>query len=261
MIDINKMSIRELDEYLGLQLEYEDIQYIIEKDNILTEISELGKCYEKKGIVPVDKIVEFLIENEKHVNKERLLLVNYYAHVYIEELEKEYRIAEIKEKLKIKTGKELQEGKEKAKEAVEVLRGKDVKFVEFEEYGSLRLLSSKEILGEPLSLEEKKKERTTKKTMKKLPKEAIVFMFMLTNSSKVNVDKDIYDIPFLGKRLLGAAAEKSFMRKGMSTQEINRLDKNKEFCSYLLQHLDDFDGEEIQKVSILERQECQAKSL
>ena len=249
MIDINKMSIRELDEYLGLQLEYEDIQYIIEKDNILTEISELGKCYEKKGIVPVDKIVEFLIENEKHVNKERLLLVNYYAHVYIEELEKEYRIAEIKEKLKIKTGKELQEGKEKAKEAVEVLRGKDVKFVEFEEYGSLRLLSSKEILGEPLSLEEKKKERTTKKTMKKLPKEAIVFMFMLTNSSKVNVDKDIYDIPFLGKRLLGAAAEKSFMRKGMSTQEINRLDKNKEFCSYLLQHLDDFDGEEIQKVS------------
>ena len=249
MIDINKMSIRELDEYLGLQLEYEDIQYIIEKDNILTEISELGKCYEKKGIVPVDKIVEFLIENEKHVNKERLLLVNYYAHVYIEELEKEYRIAEIKEKLKIKTGKELQEGKEKAKEAVEVLRGKDVKFVEFEEYGSLRLLSSKEILGEPLSLEEKKKERTTKKTMKKLPKEAIVFMFMLTNSSKVNVDKDIYDIPFLGERLLGAAAEKSFMRKGMSTQEINRLDKNKEFCSYLLQHLDDFDGEEIQKVS------------
>lgn len=253
MIDINKMSIKELDEYLGLQLEYVDIQHIIEKDSVLVEILEkLGKYYRREVAVPVDKIIESLIENEKYVDKERLLLVNYYAHAYFEEIERELKTENAREKLKklkIKTGKELQEGKEKAKEAVEVLRGKDVKFIEIEEDGNLSLLSSKEILGEPLSLEEKKRERTTRRTMKKLPKEAIVFMFMLTNSSKVNVDNDIYDIPFLGEKLLKAAAEKSFMRKGMSTQEINRLQMNKEFYSYILQHLDEFDGEEIQKAS------------
>ena len=89
MIDINKMSIKELDEYLGLQLEYVDLKYLIEKDNILTEISEkLDGYYRKEGGVPVDKIVEFLIENEKYVDKERLLLVNYDAHVYFKEAEK-----------------------------------------------------------------------------------------------------------------------------------------------------------------------------
>ena len=200
MIDINKMSIKELDEYLGLQLEYVDIQHIIEKDSVLVEILEkLGKYYRREVAVPVDKIIESLIENEKYVDKERLLLVNYYAHAYFEEIERELKTENAREKLKklkIKTGKELQEGKEKAKEAVEVLRGKDVKFIEIEEDGNLSLLSSKEILGEPLSLEEKKRERTTRRTMKKLPKEAIVFMFMLTNSSKVNVVKEIYDIPF-----------------------------------------------------------------
>ena len=258
MIDINKMSIKELDEYLGLQLEYVDLKYLIEKDNILTEISEkLDGYYRKEGGVPVDKIVEFLIENEKYVDKERLLLVNYDAHVYFKEAEKAYKTENEKEKLKklkIKTGKELQEGIEKAKEAVEVLRGKDVKFIEIvrpdEIDGNLRLLSSKEILGEPLSSEEKKRERTTRRTMKKLSKETIVFMFMLTNSSKVHVDNDIYDIPFLGQKLFKAVAEKNLMRKGMSIQEINRLYENKEFYSYILQHLDEFDGEEIQKASV-----------
>ncbi len=80
MIDINKMSIKELDEYLGLQLEYVDIQHIIEKDSVLVEILEkLGKYYRREVAVPVDKIIESLIENEKYVDKERLLLVNYYA--------------------------------------------------------------------------------------------------------------------------------------------------------------------------------------
>ena len=72
MIDINKMSIKELDEYLGLQLEYADIQHIIEKDSVLTEILEkLGKYYRREVAVPVDKIVESLIENEKYIDKER----------------------------------------------------------------------------------------------------------------------------------------------------------------------------------------------
>ena len=49
MIDINKMSIKELDEYLGLQLEYVDIQHIIEKDSVLVEILEkLGSIIEEK---------------------------------------------------------------------------------------------------------------------------------------------------------------------------------------------------------------------
>lgn len=258
MKDINKMSIRELDEYLGLQIEYIDLPYIIKKDNIFKEVFEkLGKYYRKEGAVPIDKLVDFLVENEKYVDKDRLILVNYYEHIYVQEIQKTYIMPnEIKElkKFKIKTGKELQEGIAKAKEAVELLRGKDVKFLEvlYPEEGesNLKLLSSKEVLGESLSLEEKKRERTTKKAMKKLPKDAIVFMFMITNSSKINIDNDIYDISFLGQTILKAAAEKNFIRKGMSKQEISSLYSDQGLYNYILQHLDKFDGEEIRQAIV-----------
>ena len=43
--------------------------------------------------------------------------------------------------------------------------------------------------------------------MKKLPKDAIVFMFMITNSSKINIDNDIYAISFLGQTIIRGGAE------------------------------------------------------
>ena len=99
MKDINKMSIRELDEYLGLQIEYIDLPYIIKKDNIFKEVFEkLGKYYRKEGAVPIDKLVDFLVENEKYVDKDRLILVNYYEHIYVQEIQKTYIMPnEIKE--------------------------------------------------------------------------------------------------------------------------------------------------------------------
>lgn len=238
MIDINKMSIKEIDDYCHLQLIVEDIQYCLNKSNPYEELQKVfgnlqGREFSK------NKLINFLEENEPYLDKEKLILISLQHYKEVQELERKAdELMQQALRLRGFTKEEIEKYIKKTLELAETLRSKNIVFLQKEiDKGKniIKVISSKMLLKEPLSVEERKRQKTTQKAIKRLPHEAILSALVVEDNQEEA--PDIFTVPHMGEYIFETAAANSFLDKGLSQEEILHMIAQKKFKEYCYRNL------------------------
>ena len=210
MVDIHKMTIREIDEQFHLQMEFSDVPYILHKRITQEEITQRFGTIDNTAISMSD-ILEYLEENEKDVDKERLMVVNLNSYTQIKNFQS---------RVKNHMGafgfeeKEIEEDWKKTRDCVaEFCKEKDIVFAEQESVGgrySTKVLSGRELIGKPLSEEERKQEKVSKRVIKILSNEALLNALLQTKD--LEDQEEIFKVPGLGNVILQTMVYNSFLK-------------------------------------------------
>ena len=235
MVDIHKMTIREIDEQFHLQMEFSDVPYILHKRITQEEITQR-----------FGTILEYLEENEKDVDKERLMVVNLNSYTQIKNLQSS---------AKKHIGafgfedKEIEEDWNKTRDCVaEFCKEKDIVFAEQESVSgrySTKVLSGRELIGKPLSEEERKQEKVSKRVIKILSNAALLNALLQTKD--LEDQEKIFKVPGLGNDILQTMVYNSFLKMQLPPSKIRKLIETEKLDLYLEAHLLQLDGTEIKK--------------
>ena len=245
MVDIHKMTIREIDEQFHLQMEFSDVPYILHKRITQEEITQRFGTIDNTAISMSD-ILEYLEENEKDVDKERLMVVNLNSYTQIKNFQS---------RVKNHMGafgfeeKEIEEDWNKTRDCVaEFCKEKDIVFAEQESVGgrySTKVLSGRELIGKPLSEEERKQEKVSKRVIKILSNEALLNALLQTKD--LEDQEEIFKVPGLGNDILQTMVYNSFLKMQLPPSKIRKLIETEKLDLYLEAHLLQLDGTEIKK--------------
>ena len=245
MVDIHKMTIREIDEQFHLQMEFSDVSYILHKRITQEEITQRFGTIDNTAISMSD-ILEYLEENEKDVDKERLMVVNLNSYTQIKNFQS---------RVKNHMGafgfeeKEIEEDWNKTRDCVaEFCKEKDIVFAEQESVGgrySTKVLSGRELIGKPLSEEERKQEKVSKRVIKILSNEALLNALLQTKD--LEDQEEIFKVPGLGNVILQTMVYNSFLKMQLPPSKIRKLIETEKLDLYLEAHLLQLDGTEIKK--------------
>ena len=245
MVDIHKMTIREIDEQFHLQMEFSDVPYILHKRITQEEITQRFGTIDNTAISMSD-ILEYLEENEKDVDKERLMVVNLNSYTQIKNLQSS---------AKKHIGafgfedKEIEEDWNKTRDCVaEFCKEKDIVFAEQESVSgrySTKVLSGRELIGKPLSEEERKQEKVSKRVIKILSNEALLNALLQTKD--LEDQEKIFKVPGLGNDILQTMVYNSFLKMQLPPSKIRKLIETEKLDLYLEAHLLQLDGTEIKK--------------
>jgi len=245
MVDIHKMTIREIDEQFHLQMEFSDVPYILHKRITQEEITQRFGTIDNTAISMSD-ILEYLEENEKDVDKERLMVVNLNSYTQIKNFQS---------RVKNHMGafgfeeKEIEEDWNKTRDCVaEFCKEKDIVFAEQESVGgrySTKVLSGRELIGKPLSEEERKQEKVSKRVIKILSNEALLNALLQTKD--LEDQEEIFKVPGLGNVILQTMVYNSFLKMQLPPSKIRKLIETEKLDLYLEAHLLQLDGTEIKK--------------
>ncbi len=238
MIDINKMSIKEIDDYCDLIIMEADLSYILSQKNRYKDFKKaFGKLEGEE--IPKREMIKYLEENEQYVDKEKLILISLKYYKELEEMKKSPNMlmqTVLEERGFMLKGR-LETAIARTKECAECLRGKDIVFLqrELDKKNEIRVISSKQLLEEPLSSEEMERKKTTKKMITTLRFETILEALLLANEEKA--DKSIFTVPNLGEYIFEIAAANSFLTEGLLQEEITQMIAKKMFRQYCLRNL------------------------
>ena len=245
MVDIHKMTIREIDEQFHLQMEFSDVPYILHKRITQEEITQRFGTTDNTAI-SISNILEYLEENEKDVDKERLMVVNLNSYTQIKNFQS---------RVKNHMGafgfeeKEVEEDLNKTRDCVaEICKEKDIVFAEQESVGgrySTKVLSGRELIGKPLSEEERKQEKVSKRVIKILSNEALLNALLQTKD--LEDQEEIFKVPGLGNDILQTMVYNSFLKMQLPPSKIRKLIETEKLDLYLEAHLLQLDGTEIKK--------------
>ena len=245
MVDIHKMTIREIDEQFHLQMEFSDVPYILHKRITQEEITQRFGTIDNTAISMSD-ILEYLEENEKDVDKERLMVVNLNSYTQIKNLQSS---------AKKHIGafgfedKEIEEDWNKTRDCVaEFCKEKDIVFAEQESVSgrySTKVLSGRELIGKPLSEEERKQEKVSKRVIKILSNAALLNALLQTKD--LEDQEKIFKVPGLGNDILQTMVYNSFLKMQLPPSKIRKLIETEKLDLYLEAHLLQLDGTEIKK--------------
>ena len=245
MVDIHKMTIREIDEQFHLQMEFSDVPYILHKRITQEEITQRFGTIDNTAISMSD-ILEYLEENEKDVDKERLMVVNLNSYTQIKNFQS---------RVKNHMGafgfeeKEIEEDWNKTRDCVaEFCKEKDIVFAEQESVSgrySTKVLSGRELIGKPLSEEERKQEKVSKRVIKILSNEALLNALLQTKD--LEDQEEIFKVPGLGNDILQTMVYNSFLKMQLPPSKIRKLIETEKLELYLEAHLLQLDGTEIKK--------------
>ena len=245
MVDIHKMTIREIDEQFHLQMEFSDVPYILHKRITQEEKTQRFGTIDNTAISMSD-ILEYLEENEKDVDKERLMVVNLNSYTQIKNFQS---------RVKNHMGafgfeeKEIEEDWNKTRDCVaEFCKEKDIVFAEQESVGgrySTKVLSGRELIGKPLSEEERKQEKVSKRVIKILSNEALLNALLQTKD--LEDQEEIFKVPGLGNDILQTMVYNSFLKMQLPPSKIRKLIETEKLDLYLEAHLLQLDGTEIKK--------------
>ena len=245
MVDIHKMTIREIDEQFHLQMEFSDVPYILHKRITQEEITQRFGTIDNTAISMSD-ILEYLEENEKDVDKEKLMVVNLNSYTQIKNFQS---------RVKNHMGafgfeeKEIEEDWNKTRDCVaEFCKEKDIVFAEQESVGgrySTKVLSGRELIGKPLSEEERKQEKVSKRVIKILSNEALLNALLQTKD--LEDQEEIFKVPGLGNDILQTMVYNSFLKMQLPPSKIRKLIETEKLDLYLEAHLLQLDGIEIKK--------------
>ena len=245
MVDIHKMTIREIDEQFHLQMEFSDVPYILHKRITQEEITQRFGTIDNTAISMSD-ILEYLEENEKDVDKERLMVVNLNSYTQIKNFQS---------RVKNHMGafgfeeKEIEEDWNKTRDCVaEFCKEKDIVFAEQESVGgrySTKVLSGRELIGKPLSEEERKQEKVSKRVIKILSNAALLNALLQTKD--LEDQEKIFKVPGLGNDILQTMVYNSFLKMQLPPSKIRKLIETEKLDLYLEAHLLQLDGTEIKK--------------
>ena len=245
MVDIHKMTIREIDEQFHLQMEFSDVPYILHKRITQEEITQRFGTIDNTAI-PISDILEYLEENEKDVDKERLMVVNLNSYTQIKNFQS---------RVKNHMGafgfeeKEIEEDWNKTRDCVaEFCKEKDIVFAEQESVGgrySTKVLSGRELIGKPLSEEERKQEKVSKRVIKILSNAALLNALLQTKD--LEDQEEIFKVPGLGNHILQTMVYNSSLKMQLPPSKIRKLIETEKLDLYLEAHLLQLDGTEIKK--------------
>ena len=245
MVDIHKMTIREIDEQFHLQMEFSDVPYILHKRITQEEITQRFGTIDNTAI-PISDILEYLEENEKDVDKERLMVVNLNSYTQIKNFQssaKKHMGAFGFE------DKEIEKDWNKTRECVaEFCKEKDIVFAEQESVGgrySTKVLSGRELIGKPLSEEERKQEKVSKRVIKILSNAALLNALLQTKD--LEDQEEIFKVPGLGNHILQTMVYNSSLKMQLPPSKIRKLIETEKLDLYLEAHLLQLDGTEIKK--------------
>ena len=245
MVDIHKMTIREIDEQFHLQMEFSDVPYILHKRITQEEITQRFGTIDNTAISMSD-ILEYLEENEKDVDKERLMVVNLNSYTQIKNFQssaKKHMGAFGFE------DKEIEKDWNKTRECVaEFCKEKDIVFAEQESVGgrySTKVLSGRELIGKPLSEEERKQEKVSKRVIKILSNAALLNALLQTKD--LEDQEEIFKVPGLGNHILQTMVYNSSLKMQLPPSKIRKLIETEKLDLYLEAHLLQLDGTEIKK--------------
>lgn len=246
MVDIQKMTIKEINDYCKLQLQIDDLRYILDRKISKNEWDKLKDPNMDSQKVD-KKIIEFLEKNETYVDKEKLILINLDYYQELEKMRKENVAGLILDEYGL-TEKMVETGLKRARECAEFCKDKDIKFVvqkqSNKEYKrKVKVISSKQLLEGQPSKEEKKKEKATKKGMKILSDEAVLNALIEANHAKPEME--FFDVPGLGETLLETIVYNSSENLDISRQKIDKIIENKELGKLLTNRLVRLDQREI----------------
>ena len=249
MIDIDKMTLREMNDYFHFQMKVNDIPYILHRHISEEKIRKRFGTNNERSI-PVRDLVTYLEENKEDVDIERLMLINLDAYTFLKEIKDDPN-----NKARNSLGKYgfteegIEEGWKKAREVVaQICKDKDVEFAKQEHLNGIyssKVLSSRELLRGHSSEEERKRERATKRGIKILSSAALLNALLETN--RIDVNHEIFKVPDLGNTILETIVYNSCSRMRMHPQTIKDMIEKGEFDNFLTNHLRRLDGREIQK--------------
>lgn len=245
MVDIHKMTIKEIDEQFHLQMMFSDVSYILHRRITQEEMVQRFGMIDSTAI-PISDILDYLEENEKDVDKERLMVVNLNAYTQIKNLQsrakKHMGAFEFEDK-------EIEEDWNKARDCVaEFCKEKDIVFAEQESVGgrySTKVLSGRKLIGKPLSEEERKQEKVSKRVIKILSNAALLNALLQTKD--LEDQEEIFKVPGLGNHILQTMVYNSSLKMQLPPSKIRKLIETEKLDLYLEAHLLQLDGTEIKK--------------
>ena len=249
MIDIDKMTLSEMNDYFHFQMKVNDIPYILHRHISEEKIRKRFGTNNERSISVTD-LITYLEENKEDVDKERLLLINLDAYTFLKGIKDDPKNEARKHFGKYGFTEEgIEEGWKKAKEAVaQICRDKEVVFVKQEHINgryATKVLSSRELLEGHPSEEERKRERASKRGIKILSNAAL--LNALLETQRVSVDDEIFKVSGLGNAILETIVYNSCNTMRMRPQTVKGMIEKGELDNFLTNSLFKLDGREIQK--------------
>lgn len=225
MKSLDETTIKELNDYCGLQILESDVQYVISnatKKEIEKEFNiiqrKLGPEAEKH-----DVILQYLRRHESEVDKRRMLLITLKRYIDAQEIVDDRNHPLHEEYLNRKTV--IKSGIQKSRELVKTyMSDQDISFcrmsIELYQY-LVEVISSKELLQEFPSSGERKRERESKKVINKLPNKALILALTLAP----NESKEIFKIPGLRNTIYNVIISNSLADRIITPEEFDAFYK------------------------------------
>lgn len=229
MKNLDETTIKELNDYCGLQILESDIQYVVPnltKKEIEKELNiiqrKLGSEAEKREV-----ILQYLRNNEEKVDKRRMILITLKRYIDAQEIIDNRNHPLHEEYLNQKTA--IKSGIQKSRELVKnYMSDQDISFcrmsIEFYQY-VVEVISSKEFLQEFPPSGERKRERESKKVINKLPNKALIIALTLAP----NDSREIFKIPGLRNTIYNVIISNSLADGILTPEEFDAFYKNEEY--------------------------------
>lgn len=232
MKQLNEITIAELEKYSFLQITEQDLPYVVDTEK-KKEYSDKYVHFKRNryGFEEHDNIIEFLKQNEKDIDKRKVLLISLRRYSDAKEI-----IDDIQHPLRnqyIKKREGIEEGFKKTKEMVKnLLKDEDIticRLAQGKEQSLVQVISSKDYLEDVPSPGTRKRERETKKVLHKLPSKAVAMALLISNGHLA--DKSIFTIPNLGNTIWNCTLLNAKQEGFLNQKEINELMNNSKYST------------------------------
>lgn len=232
MKQLNEITIAEMEKYSFLQIFEQDLPYVVDiekKKELLDKYAHFKR--NRHGFEEHDNVIEFLKENEKDIDKGKVLLISLRRYSDAKEI-----IDDIQHPLRnnyIKDRKGIENGIRKTKEMVRnLLKDENIvicRIAQGKDQSLVQVISSKDYLEDMSSPGTRKRERETKKVLHKLPNKAVVMATLISNEEVA--DKNIFEIDNLGKSIFDCTISNAIKEGLASREELNELMNNSKYST------------------------------